>query len=213
MEFDLAYLEELITLTGAVVTGVLVPLAGWFWIKVVRPLTNLLRRQEEAMEAIADIQEEIKTHGGKTIKDTMVAVRGTLSDIEYRLKVINQRTKAALNYADAALFETDNEGKLVWANVQFWNLDKGSNHTSLKHQYDWLSLLKDNEQKETLEQFKSCLAMNRSFVRHTELTDGSPIRMSGHPLRVSDDQNDGFLISITKLADSTVYESYYDSSY
>ena len=213
MEFDLAYLEELITLTGTVVTSVLVPLATWFWIKVVRPLTNLLRRQEEAMEAIADIQNEIKTHGGKTIKDTMAAVRGTLSDIEYRLKVINQRTKAALNYADAALFETDNEGKLVWANVQFWNLDNGNSHTSLKHQYDWLSLLKDNEQKETLEQFKSCLAMNRSFVRHTELTDGSPIRMSGHPLRVSDDQNDGFLISITKLADNTAYESYYDSSY
>lgn len=212
MNFDLSYLEELITVTGTVVTSVVVPLAGWFWIKVVKPLTNLLKKQEEAMVAIADIQDEIKTHGGKTIKDTMVAVRGTLSDIEYRLKVINQRTKAALNYADAALFETDGEGKLVWANVQFWNLDKGNNMTSLKHQYDWLSLLKDKEQKETLEQFKSCLAMNRSFVRHTELTDGSPIRMSGHPLRVSDDQNDGFLISITQLADSSsVHETYYDS--
>ncbi len=211
MDFDVAQIEELITLTGTVVTSVLLPLAGWFWIKVIKPLTNLLKRQEESMEAIAAIQDEIKTHGGKTIKDTMQSVRGTLSDIEYRLKVINQRTKAALNYADAALFETDSEGKLVWANVQFWNLDTGNNHTSLKHQYDWLSLLKDNEQKETLEQFKSCLAMNRSFVRHTELTDGIPIRMSGHPLRVSDDQNDGFLISITKLADSSASEIYYDS--
>ena len=122
MNFDLQYLEELITITGTVVTGVLILLAGWFWIKVVKPLTNLLRRQEAAMEAIKDLQDEITAHGGKTIKDTVKTIRKNLVDVQISQRVIKERCKAALNYADVAMFETDKSGKLIWGNNMFYDL-------------------------------------------------------------------------------------------
>ena len=198
VNFDLQYLEELITITGTVVTGVLIPLAGWFWIKVVKPLTNLLRRQEAAMEAIKDLQDEITAHGGKTIKDTVKTMRKNLVDVQISQRVIKERCKAALNYADVAMFETDKSGKLIWGNNMFYDLDSlDSLNTSVVKGFDWVSLLRENDQQETLEQFKSCLEMNRTFVRQTRLSNGRPIRMQGHPLRISDDQNDGFLMSIS----------------
>lgn len=199
MEYDLKYLEELITITGTVVTGVIIPLAGWFWIKVVKPLTNLLKRQEASMAAIKDLQDEITAHGGKTIKDTVKTIRKNLADVEVGQRVIKERCKAALNYADIALFETDNSGKLVWGNNMFFDLETvDSLNTNLKG-FDWISLLRESDQQDTLDQFKSCLEMNRTFVRQTRLSNGRPIRMQGHPLRVSDDQNDGFLISISPI--------------
>ena len=73
-------------------------------------------------------------------------------------------------------------------------------YNSLLEGYDWLSLVKDDEQEETLEQFRSCLQMNRRFIKVTELDDGTPIRMMGYPLKISDDQHDGFLVSISQLS-------------
>lgn len=199
VEYDLKYLEELITITGTVVTGVLIPLAGWFWIKVVKPLTNLLNQTEASMLAIKELQDEITAHGGKTLKDTVKNMRTSLANIRVDQKVTKERCKAALQYAEIALFETDKNGKLVWGNNLFFDLDTvDSLNTNLKG-FDWISLLRENDQQETLEQFKSCLDMNRTFVRQTRLGNGRPIRMQGHPLRTSDDQNDGFLISISPI--------------
>jgi hypothetical protein len=197
MEYDFKLLEELITVTGAVLTSVLIPAIGWVWLKIVKPIVSILKTQEAVNRSIEELKDEISTHSGKTIKDTLGHVKEACGRIEDRQKVIVQRTKAALHYSGVALFETDKRGRLVWSNNLFGELIR--EHNALLEGYDWLSLIKDDEQEETLDQFRSCLSMNRRFVKQTELDDGRPIRMVGYPLKISDDQHDGFLVSISHI--------------
>lgn len=197
MDFDLNVIEHMMTVLATFTSAIAIPAIGWIWLRVVKPIMTIVKSQERFMESINDIKSEINTNGGKSIKDTLGQVKEACTRIETRQKVIIQRTKAALHYSGVALFETDRRGRLVWSNNLFGELIRS--HNSLLEGYDWLSLVKDDEQEETLEQFRSCLDMNRRFVKQTELDDGTPIRMIGYPLRISDDQHDGFLVSISKI--------------
>ncbi len=198
MDFDVKFVEQIITIFAAIFSTILFPAIGWIWLRVVKPLVTIVNSQKAFTESIDEIKREIHTNGGKSIKDTLGQVKEACQRIETTQKVIVQRTKAALHYSGVALFETDKRGRLVWSNSLFNELVREYN--SLLEGYDWLSLVKDDEQEETLEQFRSCLQMNRRFIKVTELDDGTPIRMMGYPLKISDDQHDGFLVSISQLS-------------
>lgn len=195
MDFDLTVIEHLFTMAASFTTAIAIPVIGWIWLRVVKPLMLIVKSQESFTQSIEEIKCEINTNGGKSIKDTLGQVREACDRIETRQKVIVQRTKAALHYSGVALFETDKRGRMIWSNSLFGEIVR--EHNSLLEGYDWLSLVKDDEQVETLEQFRSCLAMNRRFVKLTELDNGTPIRMVGYPLKISDDKHDGFLVSIS----------------
>ena len=195
MDFDLQILEHLLAVVTTFTTAIAIPAIGWIWLKVVKPLVSIVQSQEYFKDSIEEIKHEMHTNGGKSIKDTLGQVREACDRIETRQKVIVQRTKAALHYSGVALFETDRRGRMVWSNSLFGELVRENN--TLLDGYDWLSLIKDDEQEETLDQFRSCLGTNRRFVKQTELDNGTPIRMVGYPLKISDDQHDGFLVSIS----------------
>ena len=195
MEFNVEFVEKLATAFATIIGSVAIPAVGWIWLRIVKPIMQIVKSQETFLSSIEEIKSEIHTNGGKSIKDTVDQVKEACNRIEKRQKVIVQRTKAALHYSGVALFETDRLGRLIWSNSLFGELVR--EHNSLLEGYDWLSLVKDDEQEETLEQFRSCLNTNRRFMKQTELDDGTPIRMMGYPLRISDDQHDGFLVSIS----------------
>ena len=194
---DFCDIEKIVTIVATVTGGIILPALGWMWVRIIKPLMKLVDSQDDFRESIQEIKSEIKTNGGKSIKDTLGKVSETVERIETRQKVIDQRTKAALHYSGVPLFETDKHGRLVWSNTEFNSLL--GEHNSLLEGYDWLSLIKDEEQDETLDHFRSCLEMNRKFSKQTELDDGTPIRMVGYPLKISNEEHGGYVVSVNKL--------------
>jgi transcriptional regulator with PAS, ATPase and Fis domain len=164
------------------------------WKKIAKPLIKLCKSQDFFMESVEEIRKELKTNGGSSLKDAIIDMKATCHRIEKRQKVIEQRTKAALHYSEAALFETDTSGRLIWSNANFCKYvkDNPSNVTG----FDWLSMIKEDERDELLNEFLSCVKMNRKFSKTTETQDNKNIRMLGYPYRITDSEHGGFLVSI-----------------
>lgn len=171
-----------------------------FYRKFINPLIKLVKNHDSFIKSVDNLRElmekELKTNGGNSLKDAMIDLRQTCHRIEKRQKIIEQRTKAALHYSDIALFETDTSGRLIWNNVNLCRfLDKGSTHVE---GYDWLNIISENERDEVLEEFMSCLKMNRKFSKATLTNQNINIRMLGYPYKLNDGEHGGFLVSITQ---------------
>jgi PAS domain-containing protein len=177
--------------------GGLITFLSVFWVKIVKPIFRIIDNQEDLTGSINTIKKELTTNGGNSIKDAIIDLRGTCSRIEDRQKVIEQRTKAALHYNDAALFETDQNGRLIWTNSNFYDLTSDS--VSSVEGYDWLTYICEEEREELFEEFKSCLQMNRKFIKLTTNCDREKIKLIGFPYKINDDSHGGFIISISKV--------------
>ena len=75
MDFDFQILEHLIAVITTFTSAIAIPTIGWIWIRVVKPIMGIVKAQESFMSSIEDIQKEIHTNGGKSIKDTLGQVR------------------------------------------------------------------------------------------------------------------------------------------
>lgn len=171
--------------------------------KFIKPIVKLCKNQDFFVESVEEIKKELTTNGGSSLKDAVVGMRESCKRIENRQRVIIQRTKAALHYSSTALFETDQEGRLIWSNVNLIDLTKRSNTFSKDANYmvegfDWISLFKEDDREGVLSEFKSCLTMNRRFIKETELINGVKVRLLGYPYKITDTEHGGFLVSITE---------------
>jgi len=174
-----------------------------FWKKFLKPIVKLCKNQDFFVESVEEIKKELTTNGGSSLKDAIIGMKESCERIENRQRVIIQRTKAALHYSSTALFETDKEGRLIWSNVNLIDLTKRSNTWSKDANYmvegfDWISLFKEEDREAVLSEFKSCLAMNRRFIKETELINGVTVRLLGYPYKITDTEHGGFLVSITE---------------
>jgi hypothetical protein len=185
------YIALIISIAGGVCT-----IMTYLWLKIIKPIIKVIQTHEDVMNSINFIKKELTTNGGNSLKDTIIELKGVCNRIESRQKVIEQRTRAALHYNDSMLFETDTDGRLIWSNSRF-----GSYFHNIQQNlegYDWLSCIDETEREELLEEFKSCLKMNRKFIRKTKTNDGKIIKMTGYPYRINDLEQGGFLISVSE---------------
>lgn len=184
---------EMITIIISSLTGIFgfLTLA---WKKFIKPIIKLCKNQDFFKESVEEIKKELTTNGGSSLKDAIIDMKDTVHRIDRRQKIIEQRTKAALHYSNEALFETDMAGRLIWSNANFCKYvkDNPSNVTG----FDWLSMIKEDERDELLNEFLSCIKMNRKFSKVTETQDGKNIRMLGYPYKITDVEHGGFLVSI-----------------
>ena len=174
------------------------------WKKFLKPIVNLCKNQDFFKESVESIKKELCTNGGSSLKDAIIDIKETVNIIDARQKVIVQRTKAALHYSSMALFETDKEGRLIWSNANLIELTKKSsngwksNASYMIEGFDWISLFKEDEREDVLSEFKSCLSMNRRFIKETELINGVKVRLLGYPYKLTEAEHGGFLVSITE---------------
>jgi PAS domain S-box-containing protein len=175
--------------------GTLASFLAGVWMKVLRPAMKFVDKHDEVVKSIANIESEITCNGGSSLKDAVVNLNDTCGRIENRQKIIEQRTKASLHYSNTALFETDKKGRLVWTNEPFYQLT-GQSLTDIKG-FDWLTYIHEDEREEFLQEFNSCLEMNRKFSKEVKTSDGQEMRMTGYPYRLNDNEQGGFLISIS----------------
>jgi PAS domain-containing protein len=177
------------------VLGGAITLLSVIWVKIIRPIFQIIDNQETITKSVETIKKELTTNGGNSIKDAIIDLRGTCSRMESRQKVIEQRTKAALHYNNVALFETDEQGRLTWTNSNFYDLTSDS-VTSVEG-YDWLTYIKEEEREEFFTEFKSCIDMNRKFLKETQNCNNEHVKFVGFPYKINDRSHGGFIISVT----------------
>jgi PAS domain-containing protein len=185
---------ESITFVFSLLGGV-VTFFSIIWAKIIKPLFQIIENQEKNTNSLNTIKKELTTNGGNSIKDAIIDLKGTCSRIEYRQKIIEQRTKAALHYNSAALFETDEHGRLTWTNSNFYDLTCDS-VTSVEG-YDWLTYVKEEEREEFFHEFQSCLEMNRKFVKETLNSNDQKIKFIGFPYKIDDKSHGGFIVNLS----------------
>ena len=185
----------------AIIVGSIGSVIGFFtflWKRFVKPLVKLVKNHDIFIKSVDDLrllmEKELKTNGGNSIKDAIIDMRATCGRIEGRQKVIIQRTKAALHYSNISLFETDEEGRLVWCNAMMQDYTKDI--VSSIEGFDWINLFAEEEREEVQTEFFSCLKMNRRFNKTTRLQNNTTVRLIGYPYRISDSEHGGFLISL-----------------
>jgi transcriptional regulator with PAS, ATPase and Fis domain len=189
---DFSHPEIIAVLIGSI--GSVIGFITYLWKKAIKPIVKLCKNQDFFVESVQEIRKELHTNGGSSLKDAIINMKDTVNRIDRRQKIIEQRTKAALHYSEAALFETDMAGRLIWSNANFCKYvrDNPSNVTG----FDWLTMIKEDERDELLNEFLSCIKMNRKFTKETETQDNKHIRMLGYPYRITDSEHGGFLVSI-----------------
>ena len=169
------------------------------WVKLVKPLMNLLKNQDYFKDAVEEIKKELKTNGGNSLKDAVINLGKTCDRIEVRQRIIEQRTKASLHYSNVALFETDEDGRLVWNNVHLCDLTQDISKSV--EGYDWLNCINEDEREEVLQEFISCIKMNRKFNRTTKTVNGKAIHMVGYPYKITEEKHGGFLVSVSQITE------------
>ena len=182
------------------ILGGLGTLISLIWVKLIKPLIKLLQSQDNLSKSLEDIKKELTTNGGNSLKDSIITLKNTCTRIELRQKVIEQRTKAALHYNNIALFETDKQGRLVWTNNSFYELTSDS--ITNVDGYDWLTYIHEDDREEFFQEFKSCLKMNRKFLKTVRNCDNKTIKLLGFPYKINDDAHGGFLVSISEIREN-----------
>jgi hypothetical protein len=187
---------EIITILVSLLGG-LGTMLSLAWVKLVKPLIDLLKNQEYFKDSVEQIRKELQTNGGNSLKDAVISLGDTCGRIETRQRIIEQRTKAALHYSNIALFETDDDGRLIWNNMHLCDLT--SNEVKSLEGYDWVNCIDEEEREEVLTEFLSCVNMNRKFNRSTKTINGKKIRMIGYPYKLSEERHGGFLVSVSLI--------------
>jgi hypothetical protein len=190
---------EQITLFFSLVGGI-GTLCGLIWAKIVKPTIRLLNSHEKVIKSIEAIKKELTTNGGNSIKDSILELKSTCNRIETRQKVMEQRTKAALHYNNIALFETDDHGRLIWTNNSFYELTSDS--IDSVEGYDWLTYIDEEEREDFFSEFKSCLDMNRKFLKITKNCNSKKIKLVGFPYKINETSHGGFLVSISEFKEN-----------
>lgn len=186
------HITFIFSLFGAIITFLSVA-----WVKIIKPIFQIVENQEELTQSVNTIKKELTTNGGNSIKDSIIDLRGTCFRIENRQRVIEQRTKAALHYNSVALFETDEHGRLTWTNSNFYDLTCDS--VSSVEGYDWLTYVKEDNREEFFSEFKSCLDMNRRFVKEVPNSQGQLVKFIGFPYKINEQNHGGFIVSLTLI--------------
>lgn len=184
---------ENISLFTAIV-GALFGFITFVYKQVVKPILNLIEGHERIVESLEVIKKEVVTNGGKSLKDAVTSLKETCERIELTQKVLEQRSKLALNYHNEALFETDRRGNLVWTNEKFYQVT-GETHTNLTG-LNWINYVQEGDREKFERELKNCLESCRKFELETKSTDGASVKFVGYPYKVGKSQL-GFLFNLS----------------
>jgi PAS domain S-box-containing protein len=182
--------NDIVKLTLYIIGGAVLAWKNW-----IKPLTVITKDNTEIKSYLETIKKEVTTNGGKSIKDAINSLKITCERMEIVQKIIEQRSKSSLHYNDNALFETDENGHLVWLNEKFYELT-GKSQSDMEG-YDWISYIRSEERDRFLLEFGSCLKMCRKLEFVTFNFKDQKIKLVGYPYKTTEETHGGFLIHIS----------------
>jgi transcriptional regulator with PAS, ATPase and Fis domain len=162
---------------------------------VFKKANKILDSYNNLTNTVEKIHSEIFIDDKTTIKKVVLKFQEILEKIEKTQKIIEQRSKSSLHYNDYALFETDKNGSLTWANEKFWLLS-GLKYNELIGN-DWYSIIEESKRERFIEEFSSCIKMCRKLDIKTKLYNGSEVRFYGQPYKIANIYHEGFLFKVT----------------
>lgn len=187
MYYDYKLIADIITLLGIVITVIV-----FLW-KIFKFTNKILIEQESVKKDLQVIKKEVTPNSGSSIKDIVTELRETTSRIEVRQKKLDQRSKAALHYTSAALFEIDSSGRIIWGNDHFIKITGSSING-----FDWFSIVDEDYRKDFIEEVNSCLEMGRKIDIETQCYHGKKVHFIGHPYKIDNHNHEGYLIQLFK---------------
>lgn len=111
---------------------------------------------------VTKITSELSPNGGKSIKDTINRIKEDTEHINDRLYSIELLNKFHLDLDDdIAIFRTDKEGNLVWANKGFLDLVDKSLHEVLH--YDWYNIIDQHERLQFMQSWADSMHNLQKF--------------------------------------------------
>jgi len=161
---------------------------------VFKKVNKIVDSYNSLTEKVHKIHEEIFIDDKTTIKKVVLTFQEILDKIETSQKIIEQRSKSSLHYNEYALFETDKNGSLTWANEKFWILSGLKYNEVIGN--DWYSIIKESKRECFIEEFNSCIKMCRKLDIETELYDGSKVKFYGQPYKIENIYHEGFLFKV-----------------
>jgi PAS domain-containing protein len=111
---------------------------------------------------VTKITTELTPNGGKSIKDVINKIKDDTESISNRLSSIELLNKFHLDLDDQiAIFRTDKQGNLIWANKGFLELvDKSMDEVS---HYDWYNIVDQHERQHFIQAWNDCISNLQKF--------------------------------------------------
>jgi PAS domain S-box-containing protein len=162
-----------------------------------KQITRMVNAYTYLTSTVAEIHQEIFIDENTTLKKTVLELRSILSRIEKAHKIMEQRSRSSLHYNDYALFETDKNGHLIWANDKFCSIIELQFHEILGN--DWYAIIDEEKREAFIEEFRSCLQMSRRLEIETNLHNGLKARFCAHPYKIEEHNQEGFLLRLILL--------------
>lgn len=169
------------------------------WKKTIIPMLKFLSSHEDLVASIDIIKKEVLPNGGNSLKDNVTSLNFTCQRIEERQKVIEQRSRIALQYHNQPLFETNQEGHLLWSNEEFYNLV--CDDIEDLHGFNWINYVLFSDRDNFIKEFKSCSDMCRKFEFETFSSDGKKIKFNGTPYKINESSHMGFIFNLSIIGD------------
>lgn len=184
-------LDHLASWMSVAVPSLMLGIWAFLYKKVFKPAIESVKEHQSMVKDISFIKNELTSNGGSSLKDKVICLDGTCKRIDASQKVVEHRSKIALNDHQCILFETDKDGRFTWGNKKFHSMMAGADPTG----FSWLSIVSENDRATFVVELKSCLQMSRAIEFDTGC-DETMIRIEGSPYLVTDQEHNGFLFNV-----------------
>jgi hypothetical protein len=176
----------------AALIGALFTLASFLFTRI----NKMVNSYQQITNSVVKINKELFPENGVTLKELVFSLKIICERIEKNQKIIEQKSKSTLHFNEYAIFETDKQGLLVWANDNFFSL--GGMCINDVFGNNWYAMISENKREHFIDELSSCLKMCRKFEITTETCCGTQVKFYGYPYKIDESQHEGFLFRVVK---------------
>jgi PAS domain S-box-containing protein len=159
-EHKTSIIAQIILATGSLLT------ASY---KLFRVISKEITERKDMHNKINHILEELTPNHGSSIKDKINKMDSQLSENTLLTGRIFDRQRWILDNEDIIVFESDNDGKCVWANKKYCDWLKRDDKYFLGH--GWKNAIHPDDRERTSEYWEECVADSRDSENLFRMVD------------------------------------------
>jgi PAS domain S-box-containing protein len=125
-----------------------------FWVKILRPFWNFIKRVALLIDSIENIMCELRPNGGASLRDA-------INRIEAGLILEQNARRAAAMVMSVGLWESDGVGNCLWANKKY--LEMAGLLPEQARGFGWINGIHIDERNKVLTEWTKALEQKRIF--------------------------------------------------
>jgi len=127
--------------------------------KIAKFIKNKYLYLEDSLEKIDTISKEFLPNHGSSLKDQINKIQWELARNTELTEKISTRQKWIFDNRETPIFESDNDGKCVWANPAYLNLIKRDLNSILGH--GWKNFIAEEDRNRVIQNWDLCVKDGR----------------------------------------------------